>query len=133
MPVNEQSEATVSPTTVSDQPEIESTAVEVPISTLLATNPLAKLISTILPNAVPFVPSSNTTNNRPVSPSPIPISVMSNDAPSFVPSQHQHAGGQQHLNNTNTGQWNGTGTRGGNAGGNRRGQSGVRFFLIKIN
>jgi hypothetical protein len=113
---------TVSPTSVSDKPETESAAVEVPISTLPATNPLAKLMLTMLPNVTPFVPNSNGTNNRPVSPAPIPISIMNNDAPAFVPSQHQHGGGQQHVNNTNTGQWNGPGARGGGAG-NRRGQS----------
>jgi hypothetical protein len=82
----------------------------------------------MLPNATPFVPNSNVTNNRSVSPSPIPISIMSNDAPTFVPSQHPQGGSQQHLNNTNIGQWNGNSTRGGTGGGNRRGQSGVRFF-----
>jgi len=53
---------------------------------------------------------------------------MSNDAPTFVPNQHPQGGSQQHLNNTNIGQWNGNSTRGGTGGGNRRGQSGVRFF-----
>jgi len=124
--VNEPTKPTVSPIPISDQPETESTVVEVPVSALPATNPLAKLISTMLPNATPFVPSSNgTTTNRPVSPSPIPISTMNNDAQPFIPIQHQHGGGQQHLSNTSTGQWSGTGARG---GGNRRGQSGVRHF-----
>ena len=75
----------------------------------------------MLPNATPFVPGSNGIINRPVSPAPIPISMMNNEATPFVPIQHQHGSGQQHSNNMNTGHWNGVGTR----GGNRRGQSGV--------
>jgi hypothetical protein len=129
MSVDEPTKPTVSPTSVADKPHGEPTVVEVPVSTLPAKNPLAKLISTMLPNANAFVPNSNGTNNRPVSPSP--MSNMNNDAPPFVPIQHQHGGGQQHLNNTNAGQWGGPGTRGG-GGGNRRGQSGVRFLLGKL-
>jgi hypothetical protein len=130
MSINEQLKSTVSPIPISDQPETESIVVEVPVSVLPATNPLAKLISTMLPNVPSFIPSSNvTTTNRPVS--PIPISIMNNDAPPFIPIQHQHGNGQQHLNNTNTGYWSGTGTRGGGGGGNRRGQSGVRSLLKK--
>jgi hypothetical protein len=131
MSVDEQSKPTVSPIPISNQPETESTVVEVPVLALPATNPLAKLISTMLPNVIPFVPSSNVTTNRPISPSPIPISTMNNDASPFIPSQHQHGSGQQHLSNTNAGYWSGTGTRGG-GGGNRRGQSGVRPFKNKL-
>lgn len=133
----QQSKPTVSPIPISNQPEPESTVVEVPISsvvevpvsTLPATNPLAKLISTMLPNAIPFTPSSNgATINRPVSPSP--LSAMNNDATPFIPNQYPHGSGQQqqHMSNMNTGHWNGPGARGGGGGGgpNRRGQSGVR-------
>jgi len=130
MSTDEQSKSTVSPIPISDQPETESTVVEVPVSVLPATNPLAKLMSTMLPNVPSFVPSSNvTTTNRPVS----PISIMNNDAPPFIPIQHQHGNGQQHLNNSNAGYWSGTGARGGGGGGggNRRGQSGVRSLLKK--
>ncbi len=126
MSADEQSTPTESPL-----PTTEPTVVEIPVSTLLATNPLAKLISTMLPNAAPFVPSSNGTTNRPVSPLPIPISTMNNDATPFVLSQHQHGSGQQHLSNTNAGHWSGQGARGG-GGGNRRGQSGVRLFFLTI-
>ncbi|CAF0961402.1 unnamed protein product [Adineta ricciae] len=119
--IDEQSKSSVSPNNVSDSTRTESTAaVEIPLSALPATNPLAKLM---LPNAAPFVPSSNGTNNQPVSPVFIPISSMNNDALPFVPSQQQPATSQQ--------QWNGTNTRSGsgsNAGGNRRGQLGGGNF-----
>ncbi|UJR28051.1 hypothetical protein I4U23_009307 [Adineta vaga] len=121
--VDEHSKSSISPNDATEAIGTQlSTAVELPVSTLPATNPLAKLISTMLPNAVSFVPSSNGTNNRPVSPSPIPISFMNNDATPFVPSQHQYTSGQQ--------QWNGTNVRGGgnSGGGNRRGQNGGSNF-----
>jgi hypothetical protein len=124
----EQTKPAVSPKPVSDQPETGSTAVEAPLSALPTTNPLAKLLTTMLPNANPFIPSSNVTTNRPVS--PIPTASMNNDAPPFIPSQHQHGSSQQHLSNTNAGHWGGIGARGG-GGGNRRGQSGVRSLLEK--
>ncbi|CAF0812164.1 unnamed protein product [Adineta steineri] len=128
MSVNEQSKSAISPTTVSNQPEPEreSNIVEVPVPVI---NPLAKLISTMLPNATPFIPTSNVSNNRPVSPVPIPISTMNNNAAAFVPGQQQQhgSGQQQHLNNMNGGQWNGVGARGG-GGGNRRGQNGGGGF-----
>lgn len=59
--------------------------------------------------------------NRSVSPTTVsaPISTMNNDAPPFIPGQHQ-----QHTNNMNTNQWNTSNQRGGI---NRRGQMGVRF------
>ncbi|CAF0860150.1 unnamed protein product [Rotaria sordida] len=117
--INEQSKSIVSPKSISNQSEIESTIVEVPVSTLPAVNPLSKLISTMLPNATPFVPNSNITNNQSVTPSSIPILTMNNNAPPFIPSQHQHANNQQHMNNTNVGHWSGSGTR----GNNRRGQN----------
>ncbi|CAM4762561.1 unnamed protein product [Rotaria magnacalcarata] len=107
--LNEAKIVMVSPTPVLDQPMIESAIVEVPISTVPAENPLAKLILTMLPDAAPFVPSSNVTNNQ----SGTPIVAMNNDAPAFIPSnQHQHGGNQQH--------WGG---RGGPGGNNRRGQN----------
>ena len=124
MSVTEQSKSTVSPTSVSSQPEMTVTVVEAPVSALPATNPLAKLISNMLPNVATLVPNSNVSNNRPIS--PIPASVMNNDAPPFIPTQHQHGGGQQHMSNTNAGHW--SGPRGGGGGNNRRGQSGVSFL-----
>jgi hypothetical protein len=130
MSADEQSKPTESSIPTIDPPAPESTVVEVPVSTLPTTNPLAKLISTMLPNATPFVPGSNGTTNRPVSPLSIPLSTMNNDAAPFVPIQHQHGSGQQHLSNTNVGHWSGTNARGG--GGNRRGQSGVRPFFLTI-
>ncbi|CAF3376512.1 unnamed protein product [Rotaria socialis] len=109
--LNEAKIVMVSPTPVLDQPMAESTIVEVPVSTLPAENPLAKLILTMLPDAAPFVPSSNVTNNQSVT--PMPITVMNNDAPAFIPNnQHQHVSNQQH--------WGG---RGGPGGNNRRGQN----------
>lgn len=97
----------------SEQPQTEDNTVEVPISVLPETSPLAKLISTMLPNA---------TVHRPVSPTPVstPISTMNNDAPPFIPNQHQ-----QHTNNINTSHWNTSNQRGG--GPNRRGQMSVSF------
>ena len=113
MSADEQPKPTESPT-----PTTEPAVVEVPISTLPTTNPLAKLISTMLPNATPFVPSSNSTTNQ--------ILTMNNDATPFVPNQHQ-----QQLNNPNAGHWSGTNTR--NSGGNnRRGQNPVRTFFLNI-
>jgi hypothetical protein len=120
----EQSKPTLSPTLVSSQPENVATIVEVPVSTLPATNPLAKLISNMLPHTAAFVPNSNVSNNRPVSLSPTQGSNMNNDAPPFIPTQHPHGGGQQHMSNTNPGNWGST-RGGGGGGGNRRGQSGV--------
>ena len=79
----------------------------------------------MLPNVIPFVPTSNGTTNRPVSPVPIATSTMNNDAMPFIPNQPPHGSNQHHLNNTNAGHWNSGGTRGG--GGNRRGQNGVSF------
>lgn len=102
-----------------------------PVPTVTTTNPLAKLMSTMLPNATPFVPTSNGTTNRPVSPTPISTLSMNNDAAPFIPNQQQqqHGSNQQHLGNINTGHWNGTNTRGGS--GNRRGQSGVRLYSLE--
>ncbi|CAF4779999.1 unnamed protein product, partial [Rotaria sp. Silwood1] len=123
--INEQSKSIVSPIPISNQLETESTIAEVPVSTLPAVNPLSKLISTMLPNATPFIPNSNVINNQSVKPSPIPISSMNNDAPPFIPTQHQHGTNQQYMNNTGVGHWNGGSTRGGGGtgGNNRRGQN----------
>lgn len=117
VPIEESIKPTVSSTTsVSNQPENESPVIEVPISKLPAENPLAKLISTMLPDAAPFIPSPIMTDNQAVT--PIPISTMNNDAPAFIPSQ-------QPMINTGGGQWNGNNTRGGGGVGNRRGQNAV--------
>ncbi|CAF0900909.1 unnamed protein product [Adineta ricciae] len=122
--IDEQSKSSTSPNNASDSTRTESTtAVEIPLSALPAKNPLAKLMPAMLPNAAPFVPSSNGTHNQPVSPVFIPISTMNNDALPFVPIQQQPATSQQ--------QWNGANTRSGsgsNAGGNRRGQLGGGNF-----
>lgn len=126
---DERSKSPVSPIPSTDQATIEPTVVEVPVATVTTTNPLAKLISTMLPNATPFMPGSNGTTNRPVSPVPLATSTMNNDAVPFIPSQPQHGSGQHHLNNANAGHWNNGGARGG--GGNRRGQSGVSFYSCR--
>ena len=114
---------------VSPVSTVDQTAVETPVPTVTTTNPLAKLISTMLPNVTAFVPSSNGTTNRPVSPAPLSTSTMNNDAAPFVPSQQQHGSNQQHLNNANMTHWNNAGARGGS--GNRRGQSGVRLHSFE--
>lgn len=84
-------------------------------------------MSAMLPNAPPFVPSTNVaTINQPDAPISIPISNMNNDAPPFIPSQHQPNVNQQNMNNTAGGHWGG---RGAPAGNNRRGQHNVCFIL----
>ena len=110
--MNEQLKSTVSTT------ESESTVAEVPA--------LVKLISTMLPTADSFVPKSNVTNDQSNVASTIPISTMNNDAPPFIPSQHQYGNNQQH---NVVGRWSGGETRA-----NRRSHSGVSCrFENKIN
>ena len=119
MSVDDASKTTVSPKPVINQSGPEPPATQVPAASVSPVNPLAKLISQMLPNVTSFAPSSNVITHGSLSPS---ASMMNNDAMPFIPGQHQMGGGQQHMGNMGGGHW---GARGGGAGGNRRGQSGV--------
>ena len=115
--------------TVSNSTEAESNVVEITLTNLPQTNPLAKLISNMLPNATPFVPNSTSNQNGPVPLAPgIVNSMMNNDASPFIPNQHQNSMNSHYMpnNSSNPNHWGGRGGVGG--GGNRRGQTGVSYF-----